>query len=565
MTIMRSPIVAMLWENWRLTRVEAGQRLAFGIVGGSAALTWFDRGATYAFWVLLSQYAMFYMSIAKLNGGRFLDGYKPGFPLHLLYTRPVPTSVFVGVAMAYDAFSAAAMYLVSAALLQFAFGQPLPMLSVAVWIAAFHPISTFVQWSTRSRVLQYLGSFGICLPFFLLLIGGTQSALQVEFSLVETALMASIGLASFGLTVAGVARQRRGDAEAKAPTLAGSGAYPDWLVGLFRFPCPTASATRAQVWIELKTSGLPVLAIGGAIAIATAILFALGIPVAALRPVAVACAIFSVPALLILGSGNAFGIRRTQGRTYASAFHASQPHSTAGLAGLKILVRSVCVLAALVVVAVSAWGSSSLISEWHYAAGETVFAGPSDSRTDGTRWVTGMVRARSTFGSAVGELPGYQLAALVVVTFMAIAVMVTLQASRAALWARYPRRLLAAGSVLLFYVLALVLLGLLENGVETVNAILKATLWVATAAIALATASLLATSVAERLLTLRQACGLIVVAAAFGSAWLTLLRAAGVPLATMPAAETVLLSLPVLLTLTVGVLAPWSLSRIRHT
>ena len=35
---MRSPIVAMLWEIWRLTRVEAAWKLALGIVGGLAVL-----------------------------------------------------------------------------------------------------------------------------------------------------------------------------------------------------------------------------------------------------------------------------------------------------------------------------------------------------------------------------------------------------------------------------------------------------------------------------------------------------------------------------------------------
>ena len=44
--IMRSPIVAMLWENWRLTRVEAAQRVGLGLVAGSAAILWFDAGAT---------------------------------------------------------------------------------------------------------------------------------------------------------------------------------------------------------------------------------------------------------------------------------------------------------------------------------------------------------------------------------------------------------------------------------------------------------------------------------------------------------------------------------------
>src|SRR5687767_4971155 len=102
---LRSPVSAMLWENWRLTRVEAAQRTALGIVAGSAALLLFDAGAKIAFWILLVIHAVFWLSIAKLNGGRFMDGYKPGFPLYLLYTRPVPTAVFVGVAMAYDAVS----------------------------------------------------------------------------------------------------------------------------------------------------------------------------------------------------------------------------------------------------------------------------------------------------------------------------------------------------------------------------------------------------------------------------------------------------------------------------
>ena len=70
---------------------------------------------------------------------------------------------------------------------------------------------------------------------------------------------------------------------------------------------------------------------------------------------------FSVLAVLTFG-GNAFGIRRRQGRVYASAFEATQPYGTARLAGLKVLVRSVCVLAALVAVGVSVWASLSFIA-----------------------------------------------------------------------------------------------------------------------------------------------------------------------------------------------------------
>src|SRR5678815_1153107 len=81
---------------------------------------------------------------------------------------------------------------------------------------------------------------------------------RFDFSIGDYALLATIGVASFGLTVAGVARQRRGDAQAFSPRTVTRSGFWDWLADLFQIPCPTASATRAQVWFELKSSGLPV-------------------------------------------------------------------------------------------------------------------------------------------------------------------------------------------------------------------------------------------------------------------------------------------------------------------
>jgi hypothetical protein len=70
---------------------------------------------------------------------------------------------------------------------------------------------------------------------------------------------------------------------------------------------------------------------------------------------------------------------------------------------------------------------------------------------------------------------------------------------------------------------------------------------------------------AEHVLTIRYASGAVAISLVFGAAWLTVLRAAGVSLADMPAADAVRMLSPALLSLTVSVLAPWSLSRIRHT
>ena len=225
---------------------------------------------------------------------------------------------------------------------------------------------TCIQWSTRSRVVQWVGSIVIRLAVVLLLKHRVASPLQVEFSLVENAVLVLIGVVSFGLTVAGVARQRRGDAVAVVPQRKeGSGGYPDWLITLFRFPCPTSSATRAQVWFELRSSGLPVLTIGLAVAMLIFLLFAISIPIAPARH---RCHwrhdVCPCRSLLFALGGNAFGIRRKQGRTYASAFELTQPYGTAQMAGLKVLVRTACVLVALITIGVSVWASSSLMSAW---------------------------------------------------------------------------------------------------------------------------------------------------------------------------------------------------------
>jgi len=556
---LRSPILAMLWENWRLTRVEAALRVGLGIVAGSGALVLFEDGATFAFWILIAIHAVFWLSIAKLNGGRFMDGYKPGFPLYLLYTRPVPTVVFVGVAMAYDAISCVALYLASAALLGFAFGQPLPLFSVTVWIVTVHLALAAIQWSTRNRVAQWIGSLAVSAPGFILLQNRMVWPLRVEFSLTENALMVLIGVVAFGVAVAGVARQRRGDAVASVPRTAGSAGYPDWLITAFRFSCPTSSATRAQVWFELKSSGLPVLAIGLALAMLIVLLFAISIPLVPVRPFAIFAVMPAAPAVLLFLGGNAFSIRRRQGRTYASAFDATQPYGTARQAGLKVLMRTACMLAAWIVVGVSVWASSSLVVAW----GPWQMDGEADASL-------GLLRLRAEIGNVFAGLTGYALAAQAVVTSIVGAVMVAWLAAFTALRARYPRRMLVAGSLLLFYCLALILLALAEaNGIVSMfllGAIVMTTVWIAAAAMVFTTIYLLWSGIAERALTTRYMCGTMVISAAFGAAWMTALEGAGVQLGEMAATDAIWMILsPVLLLLMTCVLSPWSFNRVRHT
>jgi hypothetical protein len=568
---LRSPIVAMLWENWRLTRVEAAWKLALGIVAGLAALVAFaamswvpnqavrDFGAVIALIVIVLPNIMGWWSIGNLNRLR------PGFPFYLLYTRPVRTPVLVGVSMTYQSAVPAVSYLVSALLLRVTSGYPFPLVPVAAWIAALNLSHAPTNWPFLNAAVRLLVNLAAALAWFFLAMHRLTPKIPgwdwtrpmqwptvFDFPPTYYALFVVIGVASFAIAVVGVARQRRGDAPAAVPWTPGTG-FPEGLVNLFRFRCPTSSATWAQVWFDLKSGGLPVLTIGVVLAILNPLVFAISVPAVWFRPIAVMCGLASVWLAVLTVGGNAFGIRRKQGRVYASEFEATQACGTARMATLKVLVRSVCGLVALVAVGMSVWASLSFI-----AFGQ------------------GYEPLRSWQGaieSAVGALNGYQLAALAVVVSIGAIVMVASLASFAALAARYPRRFGVVGLLLLLHgavLIPLVLTGYRGVGSQAlweflVNALVWMTRWIDAPLIVAATVYVCWNAFDERLLTLRSAGGAVLISAAFGAAWLTMLRAAGVQLAgtSMPYAFWMLS--PLLLPLMASALAPWSLSRVRHT
>jgi hypothetical protein len=560
---LRSPIAAMLWEQWRLSRVEAAQRLVLGLVAASAVLL-FKLGngkeansQVIALWILIVSHAFFWFSIAKLNGGRFMDGYKPGFPLYLLHTRPVSTSRLVGISMAYDAVSCALLYLASAALLGLAFNERFPMLPVAACIVAYHLASTCIQWSTRNRIVQWVGSIVVFWPMIFLLKDNMSGPLEVDFSLTDYALVALICIASFVLTVAGVARQRRGDAVAHEPRLEGWSGYPLWLVNLFRFRCPTSSATRAQVWFELRSSGLPVITIGIGIAVLIFVLFAMGIFITPAREAAIGISVFSGAVVLFLFGSNAFGIRSKQGRTYAAAFEVTQPLSTTRLAGLKVLVRTACVLAALAAIGVSFWLSISLVGSWeHWARG-------------GNDLAEKLLDLRNRVGDKIGGWSAYKHVAIAIVASIGIACTVAWQAAREALKVRFPRRVLVAQWLPAAWGISIGLLGVAgEFGILSHDATrwsVMTVMWIATAGLVSATIYLLWSNLAQRTLNVHYVGGAAVILAAFAVAYATLLWSAGTPLAEMPWTVRALFTWPLLLLLMGCAIVPWAFDRVRHT
>ncbi len=544
-----APILAMLWENWRLTRIEAAQRLVLGLILGSAALAFLgDKGPSPAFWTLVALHSMIWFSIAKLNGGRFADGYKPGFPFHLLYRAPVSTATFVGVAMAYDAITCTALYLVSAALLGFAFEKSLPLFSMAVCLISYHLAYACCQWSTRNRIVQWGGSVVFSVPVALVLLDNVSPTLEFGLSVVENAAFVLLGVASVWLTIAGVARQRCGDSAAFEPRMVmTSGEYPGWLISLFHFRCPTSSAIRAQIWFELRSSGLPALMIGLGVAVLMFLLTVLSIFSEPVRVVAVVAGVLVTPLMLFAVGGNAFGIRNKQAHRYVSAFEMTLPCTTDRLSSIKLLVRTACVLIALAAIGTSLWASSSLIGAWGQWG------------VQGQDALPGLLKARQKLAEVFAALPAYAYAVIALLASFAVAQLIAWQAAREALRVRYRRQLIIGNSATFLWGVATIVLALahakeiVEVGV--VRQYFIVSFWSSGVVIALSAIYILRRGLVERALTARYAFGAVLIAAAtFAMAWF----------ASTPAPGIVALLWLAMLILMVSLLAPWALSRARH-
>ena len=236
-----------------------------------------------------------------------------------------------------------------------------------------------------------------------------------------------------------------------------------------------------------------------------------------------------------------------------SPFEATQAHGTAQLAALKVLVKAVCVLAAIIAIGVSVWISMPLL-------GDAVFI---------QMWGLPLSSQRSVVQGAIAALTVYEQLALVVVAAAGVVIWVAAFAVLGALRTRYSRRIVAP--LLLLYGLALVWLAVgVRMDPETasqfhLDVVYGAMSWIAAAAMVMTTVYVFWSGFAERVLTIRYATGAIAMSMAFGAAWLTVLHMAGVQLAGMSAINAVSILPLALLPLLVSALAPWSYSRVRHT
>ncbi len=580
---MRTPVEALVWESWRLTRVEMAFRIALAIIAGGAPLAVVraasrfgeqdpanmaklaDGAAVIALFIIAFIPLPFWFSIAMLKGGRMIDGGMPGFPFNTGYPRPVSTGLLVGVPMTYFALAAAASYVVPAVVLGALFGYAFPLAPIAAWLVALSLVQAAANWWTRSKIVQLVGGIATtsaCIWLAWLPLGQmdredlpaaslpAQVLAQLALSPGDYAVIGSIAVASVVLAVASVARHRHGDTWFSSEQAGRAARSRGWRLDALRFPCPTATPARAQWWFEATRTGALLITVGVGLALAIPALLAGADAWERAHTYALLLATLAPVVVLRMGTDNVFGLRRKPGLTYASTFDTSQAIGTTQLVTAKVLVRTGCLLLALAVLVVSAWLSVPLLNGWPAIKPW----GDYDSLVRGQRVIT----------ASIGASTAPQRAALVVLIVTGFAAMVAHAASLQVLRLLHPMRILAGALAMLVYTLMSLLWsgGGVEN--ELPRAIAQTYPWVVASAISISTLHVFRLALMERLATAWHAGGAALLWAVCVVSSLTLMQGGQVDIPAMSWASLALMLSLNLLPATAVALTPWTYSLVRH-
>jgi hypothetical protein len=255
---MLSIALVMAWEYWRkaLWRTIAGL-----LIGGAVLVLMPFHGALPAQLVTSGSFSLVMILIAVIGVTTIeLTEYdtrrdRLAFPQHL-YTKPIPTSLMVGLRMLLTITTAVAIYLGLDLLSWLMSGASLRLLEPVLFLAVIAAWTDAALWSlSGSPLLQLIGlaiGYILCVSLYaehVLAFDASAPSVYYILSMIPVA-----GLAC-AVAVVGVASDRRGARLSLARVTAWIG---NWIYALRHKDRPFRSPIAAQFWLEWHRVG-PVL------------------------------------------------------------------------------------------------------------------------------------------------------------------------------------------------------------------------------------------------------------------------------------------------------------------
>ncbi len=393
---MGHPVIALIWQSWRLSRrwylwvlvvAIAGDLFimsrAAAMMGDRPGMAGLDVATVHG--LLAQPVVMLNFALAIFTTLLAVSiGSKSGFPLTFEFRLPINTPVLVAVPMLVLAALCASLYFLPILLCRLLYGIPLPLLPAVMLLGTLVVILLSCSWATTSTTSRafaiMLGIFNSLWLFAVLDPVNLPKASRemprfdpgiLALTPMGYGVLAFIALVLFGIALASIRRQRRGEETALlqlprtrqaqqstiAPRIA---AAVEWMSDLVTPSCPTASPLRAELWLELKRQVMPVLLLSVPVAALIPLVFALGI-----TPDTTFTKLDYVFPLSILfgGVGIATFNRRLATFGYMSAFEGTRGMTTLSLTLLQLLALAGGILSGIALVCVSLHLSSQGLDE----------------------------------------------------------------------------------------------------------------------------------------------------------------------------------------------------------
>ncbi len=384
---MRHCALGLLWHAWRLSRRWFLLTLAIALAinltimnvapPGMAGLP--DRREYLASGTVLlgTLLALFTTLVAISLGGR------AGFPLRFEFRLPVSTSLLVGMPMLMLAVLCASLCAIPLLLDWMLYGLPMPWAAGAALVGTASVLLAAASWSAATNSLR-----GVTL--ILAVAGGARLLTWIQpirvsngsrsgerpfnpdmlhFSAGQYVLLALLVLLLYGVTVRCVGLQRQSEPWrfrlARSTIRAGSGnplgALIDRGTDLLRLPCPTSSPWLAELWLESKRLGLPVVLLG--------LLLALLVPLLpwaqSLLGAQFTRPLITAAPLVLFFTGIGIGIfnRRTASGGYMNPFEGTRALDTLQLAVIQLGALGAALLLGTALIGISLWLSAPLYDD----------------------------------------------------------------------------------------------------------------------------------------------------------------------------------------------------------
>jgi hypothetical protein len=369
----------MLWESWMMTRWGFLSRLLIALAFILLAVTIYetrevaDDANLRALRAVCSWIGIMCV-LSGLGLGRSQDG-RGGFPFYLGFSRPVPTWLQVAVPMTYRTVFCTALYLIPILVIDLAYGMSALTKSATLLMIPITLMTIASSWWTDKKGISQLLGWVIvfcgatALFYYTLHFNEHKVADDPEFqwtysfafSAQDYLVLLLVSVTSILLTLAGVESQRHGDRGLGSWKLRDSASHQadaDWFAELYQTECPTTSAKHAELWAEINGRGLPAIVLSLIVALTIPTLWLLS----NLTDSQVFFFIVTIAAAHVpIAAAPTFGIVTKQGSTYMSTFDATRPLNTTWLAGMKLSVAIVSMMAAMLVIAISCWISIPLV------------------------------------------------------------------------------------------------------------------------------------------------------------------------------------------------------------